>query len=86
MIERMAEKTAPPSDARTVQWAPHGPATTGGGKPSQASIGACDACRARKVSSESEGLFGNELTDLLGPMSCKRKFHVLEMSALCKGR
>lgn len=49
----MADKTqsaafAPPSDARTIQWAPNASAG-GAGKPGQGSIGACDACRARKV-------------------------------------
>ena len=37
-----------PSDARTIQWAPNAPDVSGG-KPGQGSIGACDACRARKV-------------------------------------
>ncbi|KAL9631132.1 MAG: hypothetical protein Q9164_006053, partial [Protoblastenia rupestris] len=44
----MAETKGPPIDARTVQWAASSPVAGNRAKSTSASIGACDACRARK--------------------------------------
>ena len=45
----MAEPAAPPSHAKTVQWSPNGPVVNGTHRSPAASIGACDACRAKKA-------------------------------------
>ena len=51
----------------------------------QSSIGACDACRLRKVNLITLGLAKLTLTGSIGPMFSKRVFHVVEMSAMHTG-
>ena len=84
----MAEKpqtgvSEPPSDARTIQWAPNASAGAAG-KPGQGSIGACDACRARKVG------YGNgddsRLLTVTGTVSCEREHGVQQVPALFPSR